>query len=1159
MRTLRPPYSGYMSDRDQVVYWPMQSTSAVITAALAGRDLHYENGSFSARSLQSAGPGTASMSTSPFHPAKRFGAIQLSNEWLENSTDFNSIVGNTGLTKGVSLATSWSLAMWYDVRAGSTATQCLIEFSGARNGTEVSVAQYSPLRVLWLPNQQLRIERTIDDGGALITLVDSPVVPQNGWLGVTVGLNQDGSEHLVRIYHSQAQGARIATRSLGDAAPSGGSAGNMKWMLGGSRSYAPVSVSSPTMLANATLAEVAVWSGVLSDSKMQSLYGDCVRPWDEDRLMRTGNGVARYRVKIVKGSDDDSDSQLDLTQLDGINWVKSGRITEDVDTPVSSCDLVLLRRRGPLADLSPLNTQNARLTDLGYLIDLRQRVIVERAVVPPLWNMQGWEWRPRWDGFIDAWELNDSEISLSCSDKGVALEDAFIMDPRGYAFVSTKPLEEYQQQVITDFRPTIRRSTSSTRIGYRGGDPTLFTEAGSVFCPTFGPCGINLRYGDVASGKVLAALQTISDQIGFDTRFKYHDPSGDYRLTSYAPKRNFVIPVDRVGINDPSTPDYQVVTLVPHGLTLGSTVTLSGSTSHNFGGSVATVIGPYQFGVAVSAGAPDTTNLLTSTGTLTFRENLSLQDKDIKTVSSVGENVDNIRNHVTIRFQRTPSTIKSLATVTLVSGNLVMVDVSEPLPNIDPDNNGFTFEISDIGGTASGFNGSYTGKLYGDRRIISLEPNTVVSPVGTVSGCNFNTTYQRFRQFTSTSTPSVNSYGLLPMAVYEGTTLEINDFNEAVQLANSLIDDCSEPTVNATMTTRPLPLDLHDMVRLNGHPKGHWTSPLSVAIVSIDESFDGGASSCQYGLRHTRPSRGTQWAKRLRLDVLKPAIPVNTPATDFLTSADQPTVRLRESGKLGLEFSRGNKTDAAWRRVDSVEVYTGVSVDFIPDESTRRGSYNGDYFDVSGLTPGQTHYVKWGVRDIHGNLSGIVGASGLASSISVLSAVPRFTDLSAAAVVVSASTTQLLSTTPAVVDLGVDDGSDPTGITYDTFGNYDVTNKQFVAPATGLYNVGLLVQYGGDPGKIGSEASPWTATFNLQVKNSLGTVLFGRPTVVSGTGCTQNFQAALNFPAVFASSGNILTWVASCQSTETVQLRFKPSVASFWGHATYLLANQKAS
>ena len=935
-------------------------------------------------------------------------------------------------------------------------------------------------------------------------------------------------ESKIRLYID----GRLDSEHTGTVNTVAGTNASTRWVIGGSI----YNVSGGSYLSSAQdelkgiSGEMAFWRRSLGTAKQRALYGGCVQPWDDNVLLASENYEVRTRVLI----DDSTGVPQDLTNLDGQDFVDSVDRSLTVDDSTGTASVTLRRRRGRLVDLSPLGT----VSDTPYLnlLALRRKVVIERAFVPSGWVIQGWEWEPIFEGAVDSWDLGDETVTLSCSDKSSALRDVFVLDGRAYNYASpNKSAEDAQDEIISDFEPRIPNGTSWTTIGYKNfGKLRVYSEAGTVTTPAFLGSSLMLRYNDVSSGPVIDALQAISDQIGFVTEFKYHEPWAGYRLTTYSPRRTKCIPhqtVQRIGPQDALVEFRE-----PHGLSENMQVTISSSsiTTLDRSYSVASVMDFYRatLRATTSSTIASGASIGPSPGTVTFQHNYQLDAAAIVDIAPVRSDISRIRNHAIVRFNRNESTATlSISSVAMASGR-VSVTLNSDVTNLDPTGEGVAFTLAGGTGGSAALNGSYSGNVTGPRVVQSDVAGTgAADGTYTTNLPLFSCVHLSFREIMSTASTSLAEYGYLPVAVYEGSNLAINTENEAQRLANTLISDLSAPTAQFTFTSRVKPLELHDIVRLpEDLVRGRWNSEQTVAITGITEKYAAGECVATYEVRLTQPSRGTLWTERILICPERPAAAANYP----VDLVDQSTrLALDKAVTFARQFNlirRSPQRREMGLRNDQTMVWMSTaSVGFIPNESNRVGVFRGERIaidsmgDGTPLTPGVPHYMRFGEMDIFGNVSMITGM-GSASTATVPTFVPRFADQTVGAVAAYTSgATRLFvasATWSTATLLTTDNGTDAAGRTYDDYGLYSTASHFFQVPCDGTWLLNHVSSWFGDPTKVGVSVAWYMLVGWLHLRSG-ATVGFHGENGIEGVGASTPWRLTAS-AAVTCASGDQL-------------------------------------
>lgn len=137
----------------------------------------------------------------------------------------------------------------------------------------------------------------------------------------------------------------------------------------------------------------------------------------------------RARVKIKNGLG----SFVDLTALEGQDFVDGFELKEDADTPCESCTLNLVREIEllSLANLmtsSKLNLTNvANLSSYSPLVDIQRELLIEMARVPLGQAAASTDWVQRFHGYVDEIDWGgDGAIAVTARDDGGRLVDDFL-------------------------------------------------------------------------------------------------------------------------------------------------------------------------------------------------------------------------------------------------------------------------------------------------------------------------------------------------------------------------------------------------------------------------------------------------------------------------------------------------------------------------------------------------------------------------------------------------------------------------------------------------------------------------------------------------------------------------------------------------------------
>ena len=1059
MRARKTPFRGWVGTDDQLV-----SLTGEFSAPLGGLMVNinrpFDFGLFIGTAILYQSADEPTNVQSPSDPTGLGVTLSAASaHWLMDDDHTTASV----------FAQPWSAAVWYDFSStATTGTQTVLEVSDTDGGADEA------FRLFYEPaNNRFGLS-----WGTTHELF-STAVPTTGM----ISLDSRTGNTEIDWYHN---GRFVTAASMTSANALLGTDVDtpFKYRVVVGASIRTGGDASPEQFMDGTLGRMGVWARDLGRVGHRVAYGDCVRPWDENVLLANDAYRTVERVLVVN----DDGSEVDLSTLKGQDWLVSSEINTTVDDNTTTCDIRLVRRLGQYADLSPLNNT----PDFDGLLDLRQKIRLERAIVPTDHQIQGWEWAPRFEGLIDAYDIGTDTLDLSCSDRSAALTDAFVLDARAYNYVPSKSFENVLQEIVDDNEPTIRLSTPPVVVGYKGEStaPTVYTLGGSVATPHFEPSGSVFRYNDVSSGPTFDALQAVADQIGYAVRYRWHEDWATERLTAYAPRRTLRLKCDVVGdVTDPTL--VNLTSYEPHGFVVDSLAStgfsaaqlqLLTSASHNFYGTVATVTNAKQFSVRNEIGTSLPLSRLSGASVL-FAYTEAIPFERVVEIEPLVSQIGSIRNHVVIKHSRysVPDFAYALTGVEvfLVGGEkLFTIQTDGDLPDLDPDNTGISFTLSGGTGGSAALNGTYTGRQVSRNQIDSDIPTTAGVGFYSTNLPGLTTDFYRYKEVVGTSPTSYNRYGLLSMGVYEGSTLAINTDAEAARLADALISDLALPTADWKIKVKHSGYELHDLLRFGADPKGRWSGTFDTAVVGIKEISASGECYTTLSLRSSVPTNGVGWGSRIAVGSDRPAPLDNYPIkqdADIL-----PGLKIQDAVRRSRSWSFQRRDVARremGRRHDSTWVWVGTTASFAPTQSTLAGKFRSDNFEIthlgdgSSLVPGQRYYTRFADQDLWGNLSEINGI-GAASAALVPDFVPRFLDETAGCTVVGVTGATTFSSSLTnwqfLPNITIKDGSDTAGLSYDTFANYSTTSVAWRVPCDGVVSASHKSAWYGDPLKITS-------------------------------------------------------------------------------------------
>jgi hypothetical protein len=922
--------------------------------------------------------------------------------------------------------------------------------------------------------------------------------------------------------------------------------------------------------------EVAVWARDIGIQGFTRLVRNCKKPYDDVELMNTNPKVVT-RVVIEDGPG----ANVDLSNLNGVNYIKEISIDRGVDEdPTAS--ITLNRKIGYTQDLAPmsLTSPNNLTSDFVNYINVRTQLRIEKAVLPHLGATIGYEWETIFQGLIDSWDFNEDTINIKCSDLSAGLSDVFLLDAKAHNFYTTPKFMEYhiQDDII---KASLPKQLDGTIKVYKGAPDTptfvgsqLWSKSG--FAASYYSYTLNfnyrfgfgtwdesnwaLNYNDVPSGDVYNAIQSVAEQIGGRCGFEFANHANEYRLTLHVPDREKEIKIFSIQTMSGSTAFIE--TFKPHGLIPGSVISgysLMAAAPNNTFNNLYTVLAstsPYKALIGTTAALTSGASLLcfnltsgTHDGKVMYRvHDVELGQEHIQELAPFQSDVDDIRNWVSVKYNRSgydkPIPVSSFNN----TGSAYVVISSQPIGELDPDGNGVAIKIEGCTSTATPYNGTWTGsrnpnnayQLYIGEPVTGAPAGIVLSNGGTMTSDAI-----KFEEYRYENTDSQDAYGIRSCGIYEGSSLGIDSEVEAAKLAQGLIHDLAQPVADASFTSQGWPIDLNDLVKLPVDPKMRYSSnDRVVAVTGIREIYSSGVCRSEYTIRLAgKPTGGRRWTRRVIMGSGKPGSFSNNTvkATDIISGMAQSefgSVKAISTGNqpflLQMSQTQAHKDTAMakpMKRNDQTVVYMSTgSAGFIPERTKIAGTFRSENISLSQgpdnapLRPGVTHYVKLGQQDVFKNMSQINGF-GAASSATVWSFVPRFTQkFPGAFVTCSAATTLTFAagTYTPCVHFQITSGSDPLFKSFDTYGNFNSTSQLFKMPCDGVVMVSTLIM-----GRGTNAAAAITGRVGL-FDGSMATKMYTSPVSITDWGASSpTFKRGGTSWTLSASSGDLVRFEVS--------------------------------
>lgn len=163
----------------------------------------------------------------------------------------------------------------------------------------------------------------------------------------------------------------------------------------------------------------------------------------ESNLLGKAERGTRARLKINRGG-----TWVDMSDLEGRDWVKEISVKDDVDSPVATMKAVLQKAQFFL-NLSPL-MDDSKLNAAGVLADLNKQVIVEFATFPIDSEPVSGDWKEVFRGTIHTVDFAKDDVVIEARDQGGVLQDLWIETQKVYGAASGVRVELVMQDILDD-------------------------------------------------------------------------------------------------------------------------------------------------------------------------------------------------------------------------------------------------------------------------------------------------------------------------------------------------------------------------------------------------------------------------------------------------------------------------------------------------------------------------------------------------------------------------------------------------------------------------------------------------------------------------------------------------------------------------------------
>lgn len=247
-------------------------------------------------------------------------------------------------------------------------------------------------------------------------------------------------------------------------------------------------------------------------------------------------GQMKVAVKVeVKDADG---TYQELTNLRGLNWVKSVAYQEDVDNQIMQMTIKLHGRQfhystAPLDETSALNVDSGG--SYAMLLHTWRDIRVYTAVIPIGKPVAAGDWIHVFQGKIDRVKemtgLETNDVMLSCRDDGGWLQDKWVENVETYGSDSSNThviaggaIEDVMQDILDNWAAGV------TLYSPNGTGGTPFNAGDSP--------GFTVTYVEITRQSVMDSLLLLANAIGYEVRYRWHPNTSAFQLQLYEPDRS---------------------------------------------------------------------------------------------------------------------------------------------------------------------------------------------------------------------------------------------------------------------------------------------------------------------------------------------------------------------------------------------------------------------------------------------------------------------------------------------------------------------------------------------------------------------------------------------------------------------------------------------
>ncbi len=303
-----------------------------------------------------------------------------------------------------------------------------------------------------------------------------------------------------------------------------------------------------------------------------------------------------------------------------------------------------------------------------------------------------------------------------------------------------------------------------------------------------------------------------------------------------------------------------------------------------------------------------------------------------------------------------------------------------------------------------------------------------------------------------TDATSITKYGRRFFGIGEGSASGINTSTEATALANAVLSDLKDPGIEFAVE---LPfrwwIEINDLVSFpttySWQP--FFNSAQKLAVVAIDHRIETSGNAFRartvIGTRG-KPTAGTKaWHERGQGHGKGKSgagfTPEGAGSVTVVAGVKGGRIKFTRPGTKVKKPRGGFQMDSSGENVQA-ELYMSTSSGFTPGPTNLRAISFTDEFNLAGLETGTAQYFRIGLRDRLGNLSALTPETTLTPTQAALD---DLDDGMKVAVGASKNSDQSLNNAAGSYKVIFDNEYCDDG------GGYDHSNSKFVAPAAGYY------------------------------------------------------------------------------------------------------------